>query len=127
MSSHFTSKSRAKSFSFAWSGFWHTLKTQPNFQIQFVIAILVVSGAFFFNFTSFEWISLIITIGLVLTAELLNTVIEVVIDLAVKEKLLPDAKLAKDVAAGAVLLMSIVSLLVGIILFWPHVAPLFSV
>ena len=63
---------------------------------------------------------LIITIAIVLAAELLNTVVEIVVDLAVKERLLPDAKLAKDVSAAAVLLIAIFSVIVGLILFIPH-------
>ncbi|HEY4694847.1 MAG TPA: diacylglycerol kinase family protein [Candidatus Nanoarchaeia archaeon] len=102
------------------SGFFHALTTQANFQLQVVIGVLVILSAWVLNFTRFEWLILIITIGLVLTAELLNTVIEVVIDLAVKEELLPEAKIAKDVAAAAVLLISIFSLAVGLILFLPH-------
>ena len=98
----------------------HAFYTQTNFQIQLTCAIVVLSLAFVFRFNRFEWLILIITVGLVLVAELLNTVVEVVVDLAVQEKLLPEAKIAKDVSAAAVLLMSLVSIVVGIILFWPH-------
>ncbi len=82
--------------------------------------------AFAVNLNRYEWLILIITIGLVLAAELLNTVIEVVVDLAVQEKLLPEAKIAKDVSAAAVLLMSLVSIVVGVILFFPHLLPLLA-
>lgn len=114
-------KSRLISFQFAGSGLKHAIFTQANFQIQLTIAMVVLILAWILNFNRIEWLILIITIGLVLTAELLNTVIEVVVDLAVEEKLLPEAKLAKDVSAAAVLLISIVSLLVGLILFLPHI------
>lgn len=117
-------RSRIKSFHFAFSGLNHAFYTQKNFQIQLLIGVLVLFFAFLFGFSRWEWIVLIIAIGLVLTAELLNTVIEVVIDLAVKEKLLPEARIAKDVAAASVLLMSFVSILVGVLLFWPHLANL---
>ncbi len=113
-------KSRIKSFKVAGSGLKHAILTQINFQIQLSIAIVVLILAASLNFTRFEWLILIITIGLVLVAELLNTVVEVVVDLAVQEKLLPEAKIAKDVSAAAVLLMSIISVIVGFILFWPH-------
>lgn len=112
--------SRIKSFKIAGSGLRHALFTQINFQIQLFVAILVLLLAYFIGFNRYEWLILIITIGLVLIAELLNTVIEVVVDLAVQEKLLPEAKIAKDVAAAAVLLMSLISIIVGLILFWPH-------
>lgn len=116
---------RIKSFHFALSGLNHAFYTQRNFQIQLIIAFLVMLFAWLLDFSRWEWIILVILIGLVLTAELLNTVIEVVVDLAVKEQLLPDAKVAKDVAAASVLLMSFVSVFGGILLFWPHIKDLF--
>lgn len=112
--------SRKKSFEFALEGLKHAFLTQPNFQIQFFIGIIVLAFAYLFEFNRLEWLILIVTVGLVLTAELLNTVIEVVVDLAVKESLLPEAKIAKDVSAAAVLLISIISAVVGFILFAPH-------
>mgnify|MGYP001582105678 CR=1 FL=1 len=118
--------SRVKSFHFAFSGLNHALYTQKNFQIQVLIAFLVLALAWVLDFSRWEWIILVILIGLVLTAELLNTVIEVVVDLAVKEQMLPDAKVAKDVAAASVLLMSFVSVFGGILLFWPHLSFLFE-
>lgn len=114
-------RNRVKSFKFAFSGLLHTFSTQANFQIQLFIGLIALLGAVYFKFSRFEWLILIITIALVLTAEILNTVVEVVVDLAVKERLLPDAKIAKDVAAAAVLLMSIFSVIVGLILFLPHI------
>jgi diacylglycerol kinase len=119
------SKNRLNSFHFAVSGLNHAFYTQKNFQIQLGVLVIVFLLAWFFEFTRAEWILLIITSGLVLTAELLNTVIEVVVDLAVKEELIPEAKIAKDVAAASVLLMSAVAALVGALLFWPHLKELF--
>ncbi|HEX7456718.1 MAG TPA: diacylglycerol kinase family protein [Candidatus Nanoarchaeia archaeon] len=113
-------KSRIDSFKVAHQGLKHALVSQKNFQIQVVIGILVLLAAWILNFGRTEWLILIITVTLVLTAELLNTVVEIVVDLAVKEKLLPDAKLAKDVSAAAVLLISIFAVVVGLILFIPH-------
>ncbi len=113
-------KNRIKSFKFAFSGLLHTFSTQTNFQIQLFIGLIATLGAIYFQFSRIEWLILIITIALVLTVEILNTVVEVVVDLAVKEQLLPDAKIAKDVAAAAVLLMAIFSVIVGIVLFFPH-------
>jgi len=113
-------KSRIKSFQVASSGLKHAVLTQINFQIQLSVAVIVLFIAALVGFSRFEWLLLVITIGLVLVAELLNTVVEVVVDLAVQEKLIPEAKIAKDVSAAAVLLMSLVSIIVGLILFWPH-------
>ncbi len=85
-----------------------------------MIGLLASLAAWILEFNRIEWLILVITIALVLTAELLNTVVEVVVDLAVSEKLLPDAKLAKDVSAAAVLLLSALAVVVGLILFVPH-------
>ncbi|MDO8260988.1 MAG: diacylglycerol kinase family protein [Candidatus Magasanikbacteria bacterium] len=113
-------KNRVQSFKYAGNGLKHAFYTQTNFQIQLTVAFVVLILAVFFKFTRAEWLILIITIGLVLVAELLNTVIEVVVDLAVQEQLLPEAKIAKDVSAAAVLLLSLISVIVGLILFLPH-------
>ncbi|MEX0621638.1 MAG: diacylglycerol kinase family protein [Candidatus Woykebacteria bacterium] len=113
-------KTRLSSFKAAHQGLIHALIHQKNFQSQAIIGIIAVFLALVLGFSRFEWLILIITIALVLTAELLNTVIEVVVDLAVKEKLIPDAGLAKDVSAAAVLLMSFFAAIVGLILFIPH-------
>ena len=113
-------KSRTESFRTAFSGLVHALNTQKNFQLQVLIGLVTALVAWFLDFTRIEWLILIITIALVLVAELLNTVVEVVVDLAVKEKLLPDARLAKDVSAAAVLLLSIFAVFVGLLLFIPH-------
>jgi diacylglycerol kinase len=85
-----------------------------------VAGLIVLTAAVLFGFSRMEWLVLIITLSLVLVAELLNTVVEIVVDLAVKERLIPEAKLAKDVSAAAVLLTSFFALVTGVILFAPH-------
>ena len=114
-------KEHVNSFKYAFSGLFHALKEGRNFRIQVMVGLLVIILAWIFNFTRFEWSILLITISLVLTAELLNTVIELVVDLAVKERILPKAKIAKDVSAASVLLISIFALIVGLVLFVPHI------
>lgn len=116
---------RIQSFRYAFAGFRHVLKTGHNFQIQVLIGLVAVLLAFYFQFSRFEWLVLLLIIAFVLISELFNTVIEVVVDLAVKEKLIPDAKVAKDVAAGTVLITSFFSILIGIILFLPHLFSFF--
>lgn len=116
-----SNKTRVKSFRVAFYGLKHAAITQANFQIQLLIGLIAVLGAYYFQFDRFEWLILILTITLVLVGELLNTVVEVVVDLAVQERLLPEAKIAKDVSAAAVLLLSLVSVIVGLILFLPHI------
>ena len=113
-------KNRIESFRLAFNGLAHALLNQRNFQIQITVGVIAIIAAWFLGFDRIEWLILLIIVAIVLAAELLNTVIEVVVDLAVKEKLLPDAKLAKDVAAAAVLLTSIFAVILGLILFIPH-------
>ena len=113
-------KTRTDSFRTAFSGLSHAVGSQKNFQIQLAIGAVVLIAALWLGFTRVEWVGLIISISLVLAAELLNTVVEVVVDLAVKERLLPDAKIAKDVSAAAVLLISAFSVIIGLILFVPY-------
>jgi diacylglycerol kinase len=115
-----SNKTRIDSFKFASGGLIHALINQRNFQIQIVIGIVVIIGAWLLHFSRIEWLILILTVGLVLASELINTVVEIVVDLAVKERLIPDAKIAKDVAAAAVLLTSIFAVILGLILFIPH-------
>lgn len=117
-------QTKTDSFRVATSGLVHATRSQPNFQLQLTAGLLVLIAAAVFGFSRLEWLILIITVSLVLVAELLNTVVEVVVDLAVKERLIPEAKLAKDVSAAAVLLMSFFAVVTGVILFSPHVQQL---
>lgn len=97
------------------------MRTQINPWIHLFATTVVVAAGFWFNVTTMEWCVLLLAIGLVWTAEALNTAIEFAIDLVT-----PDyhelAGKSKDIAAGAVLLASIVSASVGLIIFWPHFA-----
>jgi diacylglycerol kinase len=110
----------AKSFLFAISGLKNAAIREPNFRIHVVSAILVLTAAYFFHFNLLEWLILAITIFLVITFELLNTVLESLVNL-ISPDLSPEAKIAKDVAAAAVLVSAIFSVIVGAILFIPKI------
>lgn len=109
-----------KSFLFAISGLKSALKKEPNFRIHVVSAILALTAAYFFKFNLLEWLILAIAIFLVITFELLNTVLESLVNL-ISPELNPEAKIAKDVAAAAVLVSAIFSVIVGAILFLPKI------
>ncbi|MCH8821350.1 diacylglycerol kinase family protein [Patescibacteria group bacterium] len=109
------------SFKYAFQGLVHALKEGRNFRTQALFGILVMILGWVFSFNRIEWSILLVTISLVLTSELLNTVIELVVDIAAHERILPKAKIAKDVSAGFVLLISIFAAIIGIVLFYPHV------
>ncbi len=112
------------SFKHAWDGVLYTIKSQPNFQFHLCAMVLVIIGGIFFQIKAVEWLILIFTFNFVLVAEMLNTSVESVVDLITQEKR-QDAKVAKDVASGMVLVSAFFSVLVGIIVFLPKILELF--
>ena len=80
--------------------------------------MLVIIAGVIFDLNAIEWIICVILFGLVISLELINTAIETTVDLAMPE-INEKAKLAKDIAAGAVLVSAIVSVIVGLIIFIP--------
>ena len=98
-----------------------SLRTQRNMRIHFVVAFLVLVAALVVNVTKLELIALVISITFVLIAEMLNTGIEAAIDIATTS-FDPMAKLAKDIAAGAVLIASVNAVMVGYLVFAGKVA-----
>jgi len=109
-----------KSFLFAISGLKSALTKEPNFRIHVAAATLALIAAYFLGFSSLEWLILGITIFLVITFELLNTVLEALVNL-ISPELNPEAKIAKDVSAAVVLVSAIFSVIVGAILFVPKI------
>ena len=110
-----------ESFNFAFEGIIHVLRTQRNMRIHFAIAVAVLVFALIVDVTKLELIALLISITFVLIAEMLNTAVEAAIDIATTS-FDPMAKLAKDVAAGAVLIASTNALVVGYLVFAGKVA-----
>lgn len=108
-----------KSFGHAADGLVHLVRTQPNVRVHLAVALLVVVLAAAFAFDPLEWAVLILTVALVLAMEALNTGIEIAVTLA-SPQWRPEAKVAKDLAAGVVLLCAIASAIVGGLLFLPH-------
>jgi diacylglycerol kinase (ATP) len=110
-----------ESFNYAIEGIIHVLRTQRNMRIHFAIAFLVIVAALVVNVTRLELIALLISIAFVLIAEMLNTGIEAAIDIATTS-FDPMAKLAKDIAAGAVLIASVNAIAVGYLVFSNKIA-----
>jgi diacylglycerol kinase (ATP) len=104
------------SFNYAFEGIIHVLRTQRNLRIHFVIAIVVIAAAAALGVQRIELIALLIVIAFVLVAEMINSAIEGAIDVSTTS-FDPNAKLAKDVAAGAVLISSITAIAVGYLVF----------
>ena len=114
------------SFNNAFEGIIHVLRTQRNLRIHFAVAFVVLIAALVVNVTKLELIALLISIAFVLIAEMLNTGIEAAIDIATTS-FDPMAKLAKDIAAGAVLIASVNAVFVGYLVFAGKVADRSSV
>ncbi len=104
----------------ALNGIKYVYETQRNIIFQNIIGILVLVCGILFKITKIEWLILVITIASVLISEFFNTAIETTVDLCTEERN-EKAKNAKDVAAGAVFLTSTNAIIVGIIIFVPHI------
>jgi undecaprenol kinase len=108
-----------RSFFFAGRGVWHVVRTQRNMRVHLAVAAAVIALALILRVSTVDWACLLAVIGLVLTAEAMNTVVEAVVDLCTDEYH-PLAKIAKDVAAGAVLISCVAAVGVGIAVFLPR-------
>lgn len=116
----FSIKERIASFKYALNGLKIILETQHNFMIHLIAAILVTAAGLFFHVSNIEWIIIIITIAIVLCAEAINTSIEKLTDL-VSPDYDEQAGKVKDIAAAAVLIAAIASVIVGVIIFLPKI------
>ena len=108
-----------KSFYYAFQGIIEALKEERNLCIHFTAMILVIIFGLYFDITKSEWMTCVILFGLVISLELVNTAVESTIDLCCPD-IHPKAKLAKDTAAGAVLVAAIASVIEGPIIFVPY-------
>ena len=105
------------SFNYAVQGIISSIRTERNMKIHYLAAIAVIIGSLFFKLTRLEFMLLFFSVSFVLMSELMNTAIERTIDL-VTQTYNPLAKLAKDIAAGAVLISAINALVMGYLIFF---------
>ncbi|MFD0715092.1 diacylglycerol kinase family protein [Paenibacillus sp. GCM10027626] len=105
---------------YALSGIVNAFRTERHLRFHTAAAIVVTVAGLMLQMTRFEWIILVLTMAMVIAAELVNSAVERVVDLASAERH-PLAKAAKDMAAGAVLVTAIASVVIGLLLFGPHV------
>ena len=113
------SQSLLWSFNYAMQGIVYALRTQRNMRLHAMAAGVVFALALFFRVEGLELVALVFTIAFVLVTELVNTAVEATIDVAT-DKFDPMAKIAKDVAAGGVLVAAITALIVGYLVFYEH-------
>jgi diacylglycerol kinase len=108
-----------KSFYYAWQGISYVLRTQRNMRVHLLAGLVVIIVGYLLGITSVEWACLLTVMALVYSLEMINTVAEAIVDLYTNEY--HDlAKVAKDAAAGAVLLSAFFSVGVGLVIFLPH-------
>ncbi|EIA19539.1 diacylglycerol kinase family protein [Listeria fleischmannii] len=108
------------SFKHAFTGIKTAVAEERNMKIHLIVALVVLACAGGFQVTKSEWLILLICIFIVIILEMVNTAIERAVD-TVTTEFLPEAKKAKDVAAGAVLIASLMSFIIGLIIFIPYV------
>lgn len=109
---------RAKSFQYAFDGWWFVLRTQHNAWIHAVITLIVVAVGLWLGLPLRDWAVLILTFMAVWMAEFMNTAIEAVVDMTMPD-VHPLAKVAKDVAAAAVLVGALGAIIIGLLLLGP--------
>lgn len=114
------SKKIINSFKYAIQGILTSFKTERNMKIHISIMILVIIAGILFEINKYEWIICVICFAIVIGGELFNTAIETVVDMVMPYKN-EKAKLAKDVSAGAVLVLAMGAAIVGFIIFMPKI------
>ena len=109
---------RIGAFGYAFSGLSHVIRTQPNMWVHIIVAILVLLLAWWLALPARDWAVLVLTITIVLIAEMGTTALEAVVDMVMPERH-PLAATAKDVAAGAVLAAAVGSVVIGLLILGP--------
>ena len=124
MPEKFSVKKRARSFTYAFKGI-KLLMQQHNAWIHLAATLVVVAAGFYFELRPGKWLATIIAIGMVWAAEAFNTAMEHLVDLVSPEQNETAGKV-KDIAAAAVLITAIISVVIGCIVFVPEIISLFS-
>lgn len=117
---NFSIAKRIKSFGFAFNGLRILFHEEHNSRIHFFASVLVVIAALLFKLNTYEWIAIIFSIGLVVTAEIINTAVENIADFLTTEQN-NHIKKIKDLAAAAVLVSALTALTIGLIIFLPKI------
>ena len=117
----FKSQGFNNTFKNARKGFRLVFKSEVNIRVHLIIAIMVLVAAYMLRFTPIEYCILLIAIALVIVTEMLNTAIEFALDSVYHNRYSKMVGMAKDISAGAVMIASVVSLLIGFVLFGSHI------
>ena len=112
-------KKQLRSFGYAWKGIQSCVGKEQNLSFHLIAAMEVIIAGIVLGITRTEWIMVVMCIGTVIAAELLNTAIEKLVDLVSPERH-PVAGRVKDIAAGAVLICAVAAAIIGLIIFIPY-------
>lgn len=107
-----------RSFGYAFEGIFTCIRNERNMKIHVAVTLLVIIAGFILGLSVTEWCICLGLFGLVMALELVNTAVEAVVDLVTAERH-PLAKIAKDTAAGAVLIAAIMAAVIGLLIFVP--------
>ena len=118
--SKFKAQGFAGTFKNARKGFRLVVKSEMNIRIHLIIAVIVFITAYFLDFSSLEYCTLLFAVAIVIISEMLNTAIEFTLDSIYHNRYSRMVGMAKDISAGAVMFASFISILVGLILFGKH-------
>jgi len=110
--------SRIKSFHYAFQGWWYVIRTQRNAWIHAVISLAVFGLGFWLQIGRYDWAIILLAMMAVWMGEFMNTAIEAVVDMSMPDPH-PLAKIAKDVAAAAVLVGAMGAVLIGLLILGP--------
>jgi diacylglycerol kinase (ATP) len=116
MSSFF--RTRARSFRYAFSGWWYVIRTQRNAWIHALVSIAVLLVGIWLGLSAHDWAVIVLAIAMVWTAEFVNTALEAVVDLASPQQHFL-ARVGKDVGAAAVLIAAVASFIIGLLILGP--------
>jgi len=122
-SNKFSFKKLFRSFGFAFTGLYELIKSEQNARIHLFVSICVVLAGFLFQISASEWCIVALCIGLVFSIEALNTVVEKLVDHLFPQKH-ETARITKDIAAGAVLIATLMAVVCGLIIFLPKLLAL---
>lgn len=111
---------RIRGGKFAAKGAWMLIRTEPSIQVQVGLAVLVTLLGLYFGISRTEWLVQLLAIGLVMSAEGMNTAIEAVADF-IHPEYHPKIGVIKDVAAGAVFIAAVVATLIGFYIYIPYI------
>lgn len=114
-----------KSFRYARQGLLRAMATEHSFRIHISVAVVVILGILLLKLTRAEAAILILLVSSILSLELVNTVVERFVDM-LEPRVHPYVGIIKDLMAAAVLITSVAAAIIGLVIFWPYITPLWT-